>query len=151
MRKRKKIQLGIGLAVILGAIAYIVFGGLQQAVVYFFTPQELLAKGTAVQGKAVRVGGVVEKGTLVRDPHTLKVSFTLSDGKKSLNVLFQGIPPDLFGEERGAIVEGTLQPDGTFRANTIMAKHSEEYKPHKDGSPPDPKEVYKTLLTGDRR
>jgi len=151
MTKRKKMQLGIGLAVILGAIAYVIFGGLQQAVVYFFTPQELRAKGEAIQGKPVRVGGVVEKGTLIREPQTLTVQFILSDGKESLKVRFQGIPPDLFGEERGAVVEGTLQPDGTFRASTIMAKHSEEYKPHKDGKTPDPKEMYKTLLTGDRQ
>lgn len=148
MTKRKRMQLGVGMLIILGAVGYIIFGGLRQAMVYFFTPQEILAKGSSVYGRSVRIGGVVKKGSLVRDPKTLQMSFVITDGVKSIKVFYKGIPPDLFGEDRGAVVEGTLQPNGTFLATTIMAKHTAEYSPHKEGTPVNPKEIYKTLMTG---
>jgi cytochrome c-type biogenesis protein CcmE len=76
---------------------------------------------------------MVVPGSLRRDPATLRQDFLLSDGKATVPVRFRGIPPDLFGEGRGAVVEGTLAQDGTFQASTIMAKHSEEYKAPHDG------------------
>ena len=80
-----------------------------------------------------RVAGLVLPGSLRSDPATREQRFALSDGKASVPVKFQGIPPDLFGEGRGAVVEGTLGADGTFVASTILAKHSEEYRAPHDG------------------
>ncbi|HEV8309723.1 MAG TPA: cytochrome c maturation protein CcmE, partial [Methylomirabilota bacterium] len=113
---------------------------------YFVTPSELTAATDRTAGKAYRLGGMVVKGSLQKDPATLEQRFLLSDGKAAIPVRFRGIPPDLFAEGRGAVVEGTISPDGTFAASTIMAKHSEEYR-----APHDAQAGYQDLLRTLRR
>jgi len=118
-----------GGAVILAALAYMIYAGVTQSAVYFVTPAELQA--APVAGKAYRLGGLVEAGSLTWEPRTLELSFTLSDGRATVPVRHKGTPPDLFAEGRGAVVEGSWMPDGYFKATLIMAKHSEEYQaPH---------------------
>lgn len=141
MSRRRYRKLVIGGAVIVLALAGLVLTGIRQSVVYFVTPSELRAATGSAAGKAYRVGGMVVTGSLRKDPATLRQEFLLTDGKATVPVRFRGIPPDLFGEGRGAVVEGTLGPDGTFQASTIMAKHSEEYK-----APHDAKAGYEELL-----
>jgi len=137
----------IGAAVILAAIAYLIWGGVQEAVVYFVTPAELQAQAKDLRGKRLRLGGMVEIGSLKKNPETLTMEFTLTDGTASIPVRFKGIPPDLFTEGRGAVVEGTYSPEGIFRSDLIMAKHSEEYRPPAEGtSPPSSEELYKSLI-----
>jgi len=133
MSRRRYRKLLIGGGVIVVALAGLVLTGIRQSVVYFVTPSELRAATGSAAGKAYRVGGMVVTGSLRKDPATLRQEFLLTDGKATVPVRFRGIPPDLFGEGRGAVVEGTLGPDGTFQASTIMAKHSEEYKAPNDG------------------
>ena len=142
MSRRRYRKLVIGGGVIVLALAGLVLTGIRQSVVYFVTPSELRAATGSAAGKAYRVGGMVVTGSLRKDPATLRQEFLLTDGKATVPVRFRGIPPDLFGEGRGAVVEGTLGPDGTFQASTIMAKHSEEYK-----APDDAKAGYEELLT----
>jgi cytochrome c-type biogenesis protein CcmE len=121
-----------GGAVIVAALGYLIYAGLTQSVVYFVTPSELLA--APVTGKAYRLGGMVQAGSVRWEPRSLDLSFVLSDGKTTIPVRHKGSPPDLFAEGRGAVVEGTWTGDGHFRASLIMAKHSEEYKAPHDGS-----------------
>jgi cytochrome c-type biogenesis protein CcmE len=119
----------VGGAVIVLALGYMIWAGVTQSAVYFVTPSELSA--TPVTGKAYRLGGLVERGTLKWNPGTLDLTFSVSDGKTSVPVRHKGAPPDLFGEGRGAVVEGQWTKDGYFKATQILAKHSEEYKaPH---------------------
>jgi cytochrome c-type biogenesis protein CcmE len=125
-------RFAIGGAVIVLALGALVVTGIRQSVVYFVTPSELRASGQT-RGKAYRLGGLVVQGSLQKDSATLDQRFLLTDGQSSVPVHFRGIPPDLFGEGRGAVVEGTVGPDGTFRASTILAKHSEEYRAPQDG------------------
>jgi cytochrome c-type biogenesis protein CcmE len=147
MRRRVKFLAG-GL-VIVAALAYLVWAGVSQSVVYFVTPSEL---GTApVPGKAYRLGGMVQPGTLAWDPKSLDLRFALSDGRAAVPVRHRGTPPDLFAEARGAVVEGTWSRDGYFQATTILAKHSEEYKAPHDGSQPGYQELLKTLRRSDGR
>jgi cytochrome c-type biogenesis protein CcmE len=124
MNRRTKFIAG-GL-VIAAAIAYLIYAGVSQSVVYFVTPSELSAQPVA--GKAYRLGGLVAQGSLKWDPKSLDLSFTLTDGKATVPVRHKGTPPDLFAEGRGAIVEGTWSAEGHFKAAAILAKHSEEYK-----------------------
>ena len=128
MSRRTKF-LGGG-AVIVGAIAYLIYAGASQSIVYFVTPSELLA--APVAGKAYRLGGMVVPGSLRWEPRSLDLAFTLSDGKQQVAVRHKGTAPDLFGEGRGAVVEGRWSGDH-FLASTILAKHSEEYKAPHDG------------------
>ena len=125
----------IGGVIILAALAYIIYGGMQDAMVYFKMPSELKAEETASRGKFLRMGGMVVKGSLEKDVKNLTYRFELTDGTASFPVFFKGIPPDLFTEGKGAVVEGRIGGDGVFQASTIMAKHAEEYSPH-EGKPP---------------
>jgi cytochrome c-type biogenesis protein CcmE len=141
MTRRHKFVAG-GL-VILVAIAYLIWAGVSQSVVYFVTPSELLA--APVASKTYRLGGLVMPGSLKWEPKTLDLSFTLSDGKASVPVRHKGAAPDLFAEGRGAVVEGAWTGDGYFKASLILAKHSEEYKAPHDGADPGYKELIKSL------
>jgi cytochrome c-type biogenesis protein CcmE len=136
MLKRRRFIIG-GL-IILAALSYIIYGGMQQAMVYFVTPSELKAKESTSNDKFLRMGGMVVKGSLQKDLKNLTYRFDLTDGNVSFPVFFRGVPPDLFTEGKGAVVEGRIGRDGVFQATTIMAKHAEEYSPHvdnKDGYP----------------
>jgi cytochrome c-type biogenesis protein CcmE len=144
--KKKFIAGGL---VIVAALAYLVYAGVSQSVVYFVTPGELSA--APVAGKAYRLGGMVKPGTVKWDPRSLELAFTLSDGQASVPVRHKGTPPDLFAEGRGAVVEGTWTRDGYFKATLIMAKHSEEYKAPHDTSQAGYKELMKTLRGTDAR
>jgi cytochrome c-type biogenesis protein CcmE len=126
----------IGGGIILAALAYIIYGGLQEAMVYFKMPSELRAEEKALQGKFVRMGGMVVKGSLQKDLQQLTYRFQLTDGTTAFPVYFKGVPPDLFVEGKGAVVEGRIGSDGVFQATMIMAKHAEDYSPHADGKAP---------------
>ena len=132
-----------GGAVIAAALAYMIYAGVTQSAVYFVTPAELRA--APVPGKAYRLGGVVARGSLKWEARTLDLSFALSDGKATVPVRHKGTPPDLFGEGRGAVVEGSWSPEGYFKASLILAKHSEEYKAPHDGGQAGYKDLIKTL------
>jgi len=138
----------IGGAVIALALAYMIWAGVTQSAVYFVTPSELRA--APVNGKAYRLGGLVERGTLRWNPGTLDLSFSVSDGKVSVPVRHRGAPPDLFGEGRGAVVEGQWTAEGYFKATQILAKHSEEYKAPHDTKEAQSKGLLKTLEKGER-
>ncbi len=138
----KRIKFVAGGAVIAAALAYMIYAGVTQSAVYFVTPSEIQA--APVAGKSYRLGGLVTRGSVKWEPRTLDLSFTLTDGKASVPVRHKGTAPDLFGEGRGAVVEGSWSPDGYFKATLILAKHSEEYKAPHDGEA-GYKELMKTL------
>jgi cytochrome c-type biogenesis protein CcmE len=139
-------RLLLGAAVIVLALGALVLTGVRQSVVYFVTPSELIAQDRSAR-RSYRLGGMVVQGSLAQDVGAREQRFLLSDGKASVPVYHRGIPPDLFAEGRGAVVEGTLGADGTFRASTIMAKHSEEYRAP-EGAMPGHEELLRTLRTG---
>jgi cytochrome c-type biogenesis protein CcmE len=134
--------------VIVLALTGLVLTGIRQSVVYFVTPSELAAAQGRTAGKAYRLGGMVVQGSLQQDHATREQRFLLSDGKTTVPIFFRGVPPDLFGEGRGAVVEGHLGADGTFQASTILAKHSEEYHPPREGQVAG-QELLRTLRVGD--
>ena len=138
----------IGGAVIVLALAYLIWAGVTQSAVYFVTPSELSA--APVTGKAYRLGGLVERGTLKWEPATLDLTFSITDGKTHVPVRHKGAPPDLFGEGRGAVVEGQWTSDGYFKATQILAKHSEEYKAPHDAKEAQSHGLIKTLEKGER-
>jgi cytochrome c-type biogenesis protein CcmE len=141
--RRSKIALG-GL-VILAALGGLIATGVRQSVVYFVTPSELRAAEGQTAGKAYRLGGMVQAGSLRWDPKSLDLAFALSDGKATVAVRHRGTPPDLFAEGRGAVVEGAWTGEGYFKATAIMAKHSEEYQAPHDGSQAGYRDLLRTL------
>jgi cytochrome c-type biogenesis protein CcmE len=131
MRKSRRFVIG-GL-IILAALSYIIYGGAKEAIVYFRTPSEVKANGASFANQFLRVGGMVVKDSLQKDVKNLTYRFELTDGSASIPVFFRGVPPDLFVDGKGAVIEGRIGSDGVFQATTIMAKHSEEYSPPADG------------------
>ena len=134
MKKNRRFL--IGGVIILAALSYMIYGGMQEAIVYFVTPSELTAKEGSSSEKFLRMGGMVVAGSMQKDLQNLTYRFELTDGGATFPVFFRGVPPDLFTEGKGAVVEGRIGADGVFQATTIMAKHAEEYSPHPDGKPP---------------
>ena len=106
--------------------------GLRDRASYFYTPAEISA-GKAAEGQAVRLGGMVEQGSIQRQPDGVTIRFVLTDGEGHTPVTYRGIVPDLFREGSGAVAEGRLQ-NGTFVADTILAKHDERYMPPELGN-----------------
>jgi cytochrome c-type biogenesis protein CcmE len=106
--------------------------GLRNQASYFYTPADIAA-GKAEQGKAMRLGGMVERGSVQRQPDGVTIRFTVTDGKARTPVVYRGIIPDLFREGSGAVAEGRLDR-GVFVADTILAKHDERYMPPELGN-----------------
>jgi cytochrome c-type biogenesis protein CcmE len=140
--KRAWILAGAG--VILAVFAWLLFGGLEKNVVFFLTPQELLAKGADGVGVPVRLGGLVKPGSVKWDAQALDLRFTVTDGAKEMQVHSTGAPPQMFRDGMGVIVEGSAGAGGVFEASSLMIKHSNEYRPPKPGE--EAHEKYKTLI-----
>ena len=101
--------------------------GLKDRASYFYTPADIVA-GKAAEGETMRLGGMVEQGSIRREPDGVTIRFMVTDGKARTPVTYRGIVPDLFREGSGAVAEGRLER-GTFVADTILAKHDERYMP----------------------
>lgn len=140
--KKKWVLAGGG--VIVAAFAWLLFGGLEKNVVFFLTPQELLAKGPEGIGVPVRLGGQVKPGSMIWDARTLDLRFTVTDGAKEMRVHSTGAPPQMFRDGMGVIVEGRAGPGGVFEATSLMVKHSNEYRAPKPGE--EAHQKYKTLI-----
>jgi cytochrome c-type biogenesis protein CcmE len=119
------IALGV---LLLGAAAGLVLNAFQSNLVFFFSPSQIAAN-EAPQGKAFRVGGMVETGSVVRGNDGLTVNFKVTDTVKTVPVKYTGILPDLFKEGKGVVAQGRLGPDGVFVATEVLAKHDENYMP----------------------
>jgi cytochrome c-type biogenesis protein CcmE len=101
--------------------------GLRSQASYFYTPADVAA-GKATPGQALRLGGMVERGSVERQSDGVTIRFVVTDGQARTPVVYRGIVPDLFREGSGAVAEGRLE-NGTFVADTILAKHDERYMP----------------------
>jgi len=126
-RKQRRLSLiGAALGVLVVAVA-LVLGALRDSIVFFNSPSDLAEKQIK-PGTRVRIGGLVKEGSVQRRDK-LAVRFEVTDGKSTVPVAYQGLLPDLFREGQGVVAEGTLDPTGTFRADSVLAKHDESYMP----------------------
>ena len=126
--KHQRLVLAVlAVAALVGAVLLAMWG-LQDRAAYFVTPTDIAA-GKAAPDKAMRLGGMVVKGSLTRDPDGLTIRFTVSDTKAETPVVYRGITPDLFREGSGVVAEGRLDANGLFVADHILAKHDERYMP----------------------
>jgi len=119
------IALGV---VALGIVTALVLKAFNQNLVFFFTPSQVAAN-EAPQGRTFRIGGLVENGSLKRQPDGVSVAFVVTDTAKSMTVIYKGSLPDLFKEGKGVVAQGQLGPDGVFHASEVLAKHDENYMP----------------------
>jgi len=129
MTPRQRRMIWVGVIVIGVSVAtFLALAAFQKNLLYFYTPSQIKA-GEAPTGYSFRIGGLVENGSVHRDPDSLAVSFTLTDGGAKVTVFYDGILPDLFREGQGIIAIGKLQSDGLFKASQVLAKHDENYMP----------------------
>lgn len=144
MRTNKKLGLLLGLVIMLGGFAYLVYGGIGNNLVYFLTPSELQAKGASAIGAPVRLGGQVVPGSVTWNAAAIDLRFRMTDGKKVVEVHANKAPPQMFREGMGVVVEGRMQQSGIFDASSLMVKHSNEYRPPAGGQRPE--EMYRSLV-----
>jgi len=130
----------IALAAVLvagGALAFIAFGNIGQNLVYYWSPAEMLSKGESAYGTTIRLGGMVQRGSLQWDAQHTHLSFRVAEGPKegatSVLVSSTEVPPQMFREGIGVVVEGTYDRSGVFTSHRLMVNHSNEYRPPKGG------------------
>jgi len=126
-RHKRLMLVALGIAGI-GAAAAMALSALRSNIAYFFSPSQVLA-GEAPVDHMFRIGGLVEDGSLKRQPDGLTLTFLVTDNAKEVKVSYTGILPDLFSEGRGMVARGKLGNDGVFYAEEVLAKHDEAYMP----------------------
>jgi len=127
-RKRRRlliVLLGMG---VLAAAAGLVLTAFQESVTFFYSPSDLKAQA-APAGRSIRVGGLVEEGSVRKLADGVTVEFRVTDLSESIPVTYRGVLPDLFREGQGVVTEGAIGPDGVFVADEVLAKHDENYMP----------------------
>ncbi len=139
MRARTKFI--IGGVLVLGTVGYLMASGIKDTGVYYLTPTELAQKIQADQSfynVGVKMGARVVKGSITRDVASQTITFRATDGIHTYPVIYHGLAPDTFTDDVDVVVEGRLQPDGTFRATTLLAKCASRYEavPPPTGSTP---------------
>ena len=128
---------------VLGAVLLAMWG-LKDRAAYFYTPSDVVA-GKAAPNKAMRLGGMVERGSVQRDGDGVTTRFLVEDGEARVLVTYRGILPDLFREGSGVVAEGKLAPDRSFIADNILPKHDERYMPPELGNQAAEHEAGQTL------
>ncbi len=127
-RKHKRLSILLaGLLLLSGATA-LVLVALGDGIAYFYSPVQIVAEPPGPQ-RVVRLGGLVEEGSVEKQTDGLKVSFRITDLQESIPVVYEGILPDLFREGQGVVTQGSLNADGVFAAREVLAKHDENYIP----------------------
>ena len=117
--------LGVGAV---GGAALLALSALRDQAAFFYAPSDVARQGLPV-GRAVRLGGMVQEGSVARAPDGVTVRFVVTDGHATTPVTYAGIVPDLFREKSGVVAEGQFRSDGSFVASNLLAKHDEKYMP----------------------
>jgi len=130
------------------AFAVIAASGINENLVYYWTPTDLQASGKKAYGATIRLGGVVSPGSL-RKSGGSTVEFDVNDGVESVHVKTMTVPPQMFRENIGVVVEGTMVEGGFFQSSRLMVSHNNEYETPKAGQPVDRKKLEKMLRSAE--
>jgi cytochrome c-type biogenesis protein CcmE len=125
-RQRRLVLIGSALGVLALAVG-LVLNAFKDSIVFFNSPSDVVEKHVA-PGTRIRLGGLVKPGSVVHGDN-LSIHFDVTDGEHTIAVAYQGLLPDLFREGQGVVTEGVVEPSGTFRADSVLAKHDENYMP----------------------
>jgi cytochrome c-type biogenesis protein CcmE len=134
-RMRRRARWFMVIAFVVAAIAFVVIaaGGINKNLVYYWTPTDLHAAGDKAYGATIRLGGMVAKGSVKRQPGASGVEFDVKDAGQLVHVKSNGVPPQMFRENIGVVVEGTMTRGGYFASNRLMVSHNNEYRAPKAG------------------
>ena len=130
LTEKNKSRLYFVIALLLGVViaASLIIYGLSKNMVYFYTPTQVINKEAPIN-KSIRVGGMVVPGSIIKSKSSLNVIFQINDLKNTISISYDGLLPDLFGENQGVVVTGSLDSKSNFVANEVLAKHDENYMP----------------------
>jgi len=128
-RPARPIAFVAGVVIVVLALAYLVYGGIQQGATYWVTVGELRRAHSADPPRSVRLGGTVVPGSVAWDASHQHLRFAVTDGVDAIPVRYSGVVPDIFAEGRQVVVEGRLTSDGVFAATTLLAKCPTKYNP----------------------
>ncbi len=126
-KARRRLTLILAVAPVLALAVGLTLWGLRGSISFFYTPTQAAA-AKPPPGRSVQLGGLVEKGSVIKHPDG-RVEFTVADQHAADKVVFQGDLPDLFREGQGVVAEGAYRADGVFEAKRVLAKHDEKYMP----------------------
>lgn len=126
--KHQRLTLGLLAVAAVGGASVLALSALKDQAAFFYAPADVKKDGLPL-GKAVRLGGMVEGGSIQRLADGVSMRFVVTDGLATVPVAFRGIAPDLFREKSGVVAEGSFNPDGSFTATNLLAKHDEKYMP----------------------
>jgi cytochrome c-type biogenesis protein CcmE len=125
-KQRRLVLIGSSLAVLVLAVG-LMLTAFKDSIVFFNSPTDVVEKQVA-PGARIRLGGLVKEGSITRGDN-LQVRFEVTDGRNTIPVAYQGLLPDLFREGQGVVTEGALDRAGLFKADSVLAKHDENYMP----------------------
>ena len=128
-----------------GAFAVITVSGIGENLVYYWSPTELQANAQKAVGATIRLGGQVSEGSIVGGTQGSMLEFDVTDGGAIVHVKSKGVPPQMFRENIGVVVEGTMTEAGYFESNRLMVSHGNEYQAPKEGELVDVKKMYETV------
>jgi cytochrome c-type biogenesis protein CcmE len=131
-RKRRRLYIVGGFMLIFATAAALVLMAFEENIVFFYSPSDLvreMAQQPIPPNRRLRIGGLVEEGSLGREKDGVTHVFRVTDKVEVVSVRFRGLLPDIFGEGQGIVAEGSMAPDGTFIATEVLAKHDETYMP----------------------
>ena len=149
LQRRRNRWFMLGALVVSGAaFAVIAASGINENLVYYWTPTDLHANGTKAYGATIRLGGMVSEGSIKKLGGSA-VEFDVHDGVQTVHVKTLTVPPQMFRENIGVVVEGTMVAGGYFHSNRLMVSHDNEYKAPEAGHPVDSKQLEKMLRTVD--
>lgn len=143
---RNHLALILALAAVAAVVAVLALGGVGENLVYYWSPRELLEQGEAARNAAVRLGGQVQAGSVSYDRDGLTLTFRITDGDASVEVVTESVPPAMFREGTGVVVEGKLAADGRFHTERLMVKHDNQYQAPEEGQEPSIEKLSRTLV-----
>jgi len=148
-RVRKQTRLFMVGAILVAAIAFVVIaaGGINKNLVYYWTPTDLYANGDKAVGATIRLGGMVAPGSIQNKVGVSGVEFDVKDAGRIVHVKSSGVPPQMFRENIGVVVEGTMTKQGYFQCHRLMVSHNNEYRAPKAGHKMSKEELEKLMKT----
>ena len=149
MRKRTRLFMLGAFAVAIAAFAVIAVSGINENLVYYWTPTDLRAAGDKAYGATIRLGGMVKAGSIRNAGGTSGIEFDVYDAAASVHVKSSGVPPQMFREKIGVVVEGTMVPGGYFKSSRLMVSHDNEYRAPEQGHSMNQEELKKLMKSTD--
>jgi len=142
---RRRALVIVAVLISISVLGYLAFGGIGENLVYYWSPSEVIDAGGRAQGASIRLGGVVEAGSVSRSADGLTLEFAVTDGTSSVPVRAEAVPPAMFREGIGVVVEGTMAADGRFETRRLMVKHDNQYQAPVEGEAVDVEALMKSM------